>query len=526
MDVNEIVLKVTGKPLPSKSIFTSDWLDWYRGKVRGFHNYRLYNGNNEVEIERKSLQMAKQVCETWANLLLNERCDIVLGNDGDKKLLDEILMDTNFWVKGNEGIEKSFALSYGALILNVSNLEKSEDGSIVRSTDSTRLDIDFINETKIYPITIRNKEITECAFVSKHSDGTNIVLHVKPGKTYQIYNYVLDKDNKVKSEYVFDTGYNKPFFWIMRPNISSNIMTDLNDEELGMSIFANSIDTLKAIDSKYDGFDWEFVLGRKKVFVSAEAWTRSMKDGKPQKTFDARDTLFYQLPTNDDGKQIITETQSELRWQAYVEAINQELNILSMKCGLGETYFKFNGSNVATATQVISENSTLYRNIKKHEIILEKVLIEMTKAVMFANNNYTMNTKFSDEAFKSVKIIFDDSIIEDKDAELKRDRQDVAEGLMAKYEYRMKWFGEDEETAKAMVKENFLYESIDRYMNALMNGGITPEMYVEKIYGDIPNKEEVIDYVEAFIAKPDMPDAFDSDEVGDNDERDRETTQD
>ena len=100
--------------IPSKSIFTSDWLDWYRGKVRGFHNYRLYNGNNEVEIERKSLQMAKQVCETWANLLLNERCDIVLGNDEDKKLLDEILMDTNFWVKGNEGIEKSFALSYGA----------------------------------------------------------------------------------------------------------------------------------------------------------------------------------------------------------------------------------------------------------------------------------------------------------------------------------------------------------------------------------------------------------------------------
>ena len=87
---------------------------------------------------------------------------------------------------------------------------------------------------------------------------------------------------------MFDTGYNKPFFWIMRPNISSNIMTDLNDEELGMSIFANSIDTLKAIDSKYDGFDWEFVLGRKKVFVSAEAWTRSMKDGKPQKTFDLK----------------------------------------------------------------------------------------------------------------------------------------------------------------------------------------------------------------------------------------------
>ena len=46
-------------------------------------------------------------------------------------------------------------------------------------------------------------------------------------------------------------------------------------------------------------------------------------------------------------------------------------------------------------------------------------------------------------------IDFDDSIIEDKQAERATDRQDVSMGAMPLYEYRMKWYGEDETTAKA-----------------------------------------------------------------------------
>lgn len=45
-------------------------------------------------------------------------------------------------------------------------------------------------------------------------------------------------------------------------------------------------------------------------------------------------------------------------------------------------------------------------------------------------------------------IQFEDSYIIDKESERERDRQDVRDGFMQKWEYRMKWFGEDEETAK------------------------------------------------------------------------------
>ena len=49
-------------------------------------------------------------------------------------------------------------------------------------------------------------------------------------------------------------------------------------------------------------------------------------------------------------------------------------------------------------------------------------------------------------------VCFDDSIIEDSGTERERDRQDVRDGLMQKWEYRVKWYGEDEATAKAMTE--------------------------------------------------------------------------
>lgn len=42
-------------------------------------------------------------------------------------------------------------------------------------------------------------------------------------------------------------------------------------------------------------------------------------------------------------------------------------------------------------------------------------------------------------------------MVVDKETERKQDLQDVAIGAMPLYEYRMKWYGEDEGTAKRMV---------------------------------------------------------------------------
>lgn len=472
-----------------QSAHTEEWLSWYRGEVFGFHNYRVYNGTNYLDMRRKSLQMAKKICEDWANLLFNERCTITVQNND---VLQNILNDTNFWVKANEGIEKSFALGYGALIVNVVGLQVGKNTGRV-NRNNAKIEIDFINKLKCYPLIVRNKQVIECGFVAKNSDGTNVSIHRKNDKgNYVIQNYILDQSEKIIEQYEFDTLSPLPWFQFIRPNISSNILSAGMDEEIGISIFANSLDTLKAIDNKYDGFDLEYVLGRKRMFISAEAWTVNKIDGEMIRTFDPYDVLFYHLPENDDGKPLVTNKTDELRYDAYIRGLNTELAYLTSKCGMGETYYKFDGSSVATATQIISENSTLYRSIKKHELLLDSVLQDIIKAVIYASNTFT-DTPIGDD---NIVIKFDDSIIEDKETEMQRDRLDVASGIMSKIEYRMKWYGEDEETASSKVDE--LYDRLNRYMPALSNGAITPELFVEAVYGE--GHQDVIDYIKEFLA--------------------------
>ena len=526
MDANSIIRELVGikKKLPKKSIFAKDWLSWYRGKVIGFHNYRIYNGTNYLELTRKTLGMPKFIAESWANLLLNERCDIVLPDD-KKEMLDEILSGTNFWAKANDGLEKSFALGIGALVVNITNLKVGENSGAVDTKDS-KIKIDFVNETKIFPITIKDRNVTECAFISKGSDETHVVVHLlNENGVYEIHNYILDDKEQIKEKYMFNTRSEIPWFFILRPNVSSNFITEMIDEEIGISIYANSLDIMMSIDNKYDGFDLEYVLGRKKIFVSTEAWTINKSDGTTTRTFDPYDQLYYHLPENSDGKPLITNQTDELRYDAYVRGINTELSLLSMKCGLGENFFKFDGSGIATATQIISENSTLFRNIKKHQILIEDVLYNMTKVIIKAANDFTQYN-FGNITDDEIRIMFDDSIFEDKGSEMERDRQDVIAGIMSVPEYREKWYGEDEDTAIEKYNDHFLYKIIDSYLNALTTGAMTPEQYVNKVFPNATNKDEIIAYIQDFVgssnSEPTMDFLYQGDDGSETAEQDDE----
>ena len=111
-------------------------------------------------------------------------------------------------------------------------------------------------------------------------------------------------------------------------------------------------------------------------------------------------------------------------------------------------YYRFDGGSVATATQVISENSTMFRTIKKHEIILEQALTELCR-VLLRLGNTAMNARLDENV--EISIDFDDSIIEDKQTDFSRDMQLLQAGIMNDWEFRMKWMNEDEATAKAAL---------------------------------------------------------------------------
>ena len=76
---------------------------------------------------------------------------------------------------------------------------------------------------------------------------------------------------------------------------------------------------------------------------------------------------------------------------------------------------------------------------------LEECLNGFVTALAFYNGSYMSGVEFTCE--------FNDSILADEESERQQDRQDVSMGVMSLLEYRMKWYNEDEETAKAKLPE-------------------------------------------------------------------------
>ena len=451
MTIESIIKEVTGKDVIALNDLTDLWLQYYKGNVDKFHKYNEYNGNNNITRVRKTLNMPKKVCEDWANLLLNEKTDVVVGDDEQQKNLWELLNKVKFWTKGNEGVEKTFALGTGAFV------ETADENGNER--------LQFITRNKIYPITFDQDKITECAFVNVSSRKTTIQMHIKgvlqedkvlldDNGNYFIITMIYEKNanntsediGELVDEQVFDTGSDLAWFQILKPNIANNLYIN---SPMGISIYANAIDTLQGVDLAYDGFCEEMRLGRSRIFVNKNL-IRYDENGQT-KTFDNNESGFY-YGGETEGAKPFEFYSPTLRTESYFNGINNALNLLSSKVGFGENHYRFDKGGVTTATQVISENSEMFRSLKKHEILLNEVIIEVCKALMYIHNNFTDN-EFKFDLNANIEVKFDDSIIEDKETMKMTDRQDVNMGVMSKVEYRMKWYNEDEETAKQKLAE-------------------------------------------------------------------------
>ena len=432
------------------------WNSWYKGKVRKFHTYYIYNGQRKVKMEKKSMQGAKKVSEDWADLLYNEKVNINLKKKKDTELLREILKQNNATVIINKGIEKSFALGTGALVVSVQDMEQDETNNIIDVTNA-KIKLEFVEAKKIIPLTWENEIVKECAFVTvKYKKGQTyiyVAMHVlnKSGnyviKNYMFkgkYNSFVEANEEEKEGFIdkFDTKGNIPWFAIITPNICNNIDSE---SPFGISVYANSIDTLKSLDNAYDGLDNEVIIGRRRMFVSSEML--SYDDGEGRMVFDPSDISVYRMPQGFNKDSMIEHDDANLRTSSFIEAVNYQLNILSSKVGFGNERYKFDGQAIQTATGVISENSDMFRTIKKHEQVLENSLITIVKAIAYASSTFGNQTI---DATK-VTIDFDDSIIEDKGAEQVRAMQEVSQGLRSKLSYLEKYQSLNEQQAQEQL---------------------------------------------------------------------------
>jgi A118 family predicted phage portal protein len=448
-------LKQLGYATVPEEFYTKvqEWKSWYVGDVKGFHRYKVRNGTSMVRCKRYTLNMGKKIPEDWANLLMNEKVKITLEGQKEQAFVDRVFTENNFLVKANEMQEKAFALGTVAFIPRVVGMEAKETGPVPGSARG--IVMDYVTVEHIWPLAWQNGIITECAFDSivtvNGEQYCYLQIHHKVNGLYDIENRLYKyRNNNVDTEVgltsvpnfkrvprVVHTGSDRRRFVIDRPNIANNF----DDSPLGISIYANSIDVLKGADVAYDSYVNEFVLGKKRIMVKPSAM--KYLDGEP--VFDSDDLAYYVLPEDVSDGAVITPIDMTLRTQEHNTGIQDQLNLLSSKCGFGETYYRFDGGSITTATQVISENSTMFRTIKKHEIILEQVLVELCRIILRLGNA-SMNAGLNEDI--EISVDFDDSIIEDKSTDFSRDMQLLQAGIMNDWEFRAKWMNESPDEAK------------------------------------------------------------------------------
>lgn len=432
------------------------WSSWYKGSVKSFHNYFIYNGKRKVNQKRFTMNMAKEISEEWADILWSEKCQISFEDEKAQENANELINELDLYVLINNAIEKSGALGTEGAVVSVYDIIENKDGMTL-DVSNAKTRIDLVDVDWIFPLSWTNKGITECAFGSvEYIKGKkHIVLSVhqlNDKGNYVIKNHLFSEDNGNLTEIKgvddtineFDTKSNVKWFAIFKPLITNNLF---NNSPFGIPYYANAIDNLKAVDISFDALKNEIVDGRKRTFARADMF--NYDDGQQKLVFDPNDTTVYQLPSGATKDDLIQSDSDNLRTDKQIDTLNTQLNILGKKCGFGENYYHFDGQTLQTATQVISSNSKMFRRKKKLEIGYESAIFDLFNAVAYAS---TVFGKYNISA-DGLKITFDDSIIEDKEAESNRAMREVQQGLMSKVEYRMQIKGETQEVAEQKIKE-------------------------------------------------------------------------
>ena len=463
------------------------WKYLYRGYYKPWHRISaptVKDALHERDLER--MDTAKAICAELAGLIWNEQCEISVSQEtGKDQLLGEfvhdVLMKNGFWIKMQEHIEQVLALGGGAIKVWY---EEKRDGEGNVTPNSGNIRLGFCMADQFVPTAWDNTQVTDGVFISRQAkDGyyyTRLEWHKWDGLTYWISNEAYRAEYKQNSakepqdilgfryplsavypfldEQTPLQGLSTSLFAYYRPAIANNLD---DDSPLGVSIYANALSTLKALDICYDSFVQEFRLGRKRIIVPAQC-LRTVQDPvtkESRRFFDATDEAYVALKSDDTDALKIQDNTVSLRVGEHEQAINALLSILCLQVGFSAGTFTFDrAQGLKTATEVISENSKTYKTIKSNQLQIKAAIDRVVDAIIQVASLYDVQWNGTSIRTLSAigwetKVVFDDSILQDRQTNINEGILLANNGLMSKKRFLMEKLGYTEEEAAQELEE-------------------------------------------------------------------------
>lgn len=485
--MNDIILKYLSKKgyrtvSTDYYTFIEMWENWWKNNV-DFHKYHDSTGK-----ERKmfSLGMAKRVSEDWASILFTERDEIVTKANTSQQTkvnndyLNKQLKILKVYKDLPTAIEKAMAMGTAGATMRVKNAKVDKNGK-VSATIRTKLDIIYLDATQIVPLKVEHGKIIDVAFVSENIEDGKKIYYVELHQLQydeelkkDIYvisnNYINEQGEEVAKkdivkQYTFKSDV--PLFSILKPAVANPLDTEYhNVNGLGFSIYGTAIDQLMVCDITYNNFAMDFYLGGKKVFYNKKITRTKIRQIKDtdgnikEEEYEVYpdDVMKQQWTTYGDDQisnikdnPVVTEYNPDLRVTEDKEGIQFALNMLSFKAGLGTKYYEFNGTSVVTATQYVGDRQDLVSNANKHRKRVDEFVSGIGKAILLLGR-ILFKENVTEDCL--VTITDKDGFMVDTETAKNEFRKDIAQGIRKPWEYRVKFLGEDEETAKARIADD------------------------------------------------------------------------
>ena len=230
---------------------------------------------------------------------------------------------------------------------------------------------------------------------------------------------------------------------------------DINSP-LGISVFARATQLIEDAEKQWERYNWEFEATEVAIDVTKDYFVQS-RHGVPMVP-KRRERLFRQSNLDSDDKnEAIKYYNPQIREAELKAGLNTMLQRIEFNVGFA--YGTLSDPLVVdkTAEEIKASKQRSYSTVSHIQMSLDKALKKLVKAL----NTYADLYELAPDGDYTVNATWDDSIIIDAEKERARDKDDVRNGILQKWEYRVKWYGESEDIAKQRVSETLSENPFD-----------------------------------------------------------------
>lgn len=324
-----------------------------------------------------------------------------------------------------------------------------------------RILVDFIQADKFFPTEFdENGKIRGAVFVQTRAVGgrfyTRLEKHRFVGKTYEISNRAFCSTNrdylgrevslgeveewKNLSESLSVGNVKAPLFGYFRPSIANTVDPS---SPLGVSVYANAVNLIEDADRQYERFLWEFESGERALIANSMAFKRD-RDGRPRlpdrklyRTMDVEDMDFFK------------EWSPQIREDEFSKGLNRIFRQIEFNCGFAYGTLSEVSDSEKTAEEIRASKQRSFATVSDNQKALKNAL----KELVYAMDVWCTLYNLAPMGKYSLSFDFDDSIAADRRAQFEEKQALVNNKIMAPWEFRMWYFGEDEEAAKKNIAD-------------------------------------------------------------------------